>query len=276
MKPLYILKIGGSVATLKDKPGVSVRSDLLKKIASSIQKAKEEKDFDLILIHGAGAAGHQLAKEYGLRSGTNGEKRKFDGALLSCIANQRLDNAIFEIFASCGLRVFPVHTASTIIQKNKKIAYCDTKIIEGSIKRNCSPILYGEMVFDQDVEMSVCSGDAIASFLAKELGAEKILFASDIDGIFDRDPHLHEDAQLIEIVSLKDILDGKEVEITESHNVDVTGGLWGKVRSLDLKHGKSLKSVEIFNGLYEKNYTDILLEKDFPHTKIEIKEAVQD
>lgn len=270
MKPLYILKIGGSVATFKNKPGFSVRTDLLEKIALAMKKAKMKKDFDLILIHGAGAAGHQLAKKYDLSSGTNGDGGKFMGSLLSCSENQKLDNAIFKIFIACGIRIFPVHTASTIVQKNRKINYCDTKIIEMALKNDCIPMLYGEMVFDEKLEMSICSGDAIAPFLAGKLGAQKIFFASDIDGIFDKDPHLFKDAKLIENIKIDEILNNKKIEISGSHSVDVTGGLFGKIQSLDLTRVESLKSVEIFSGLKEKNYESILLDKKFPHTSIKI------
>ena len=268
MKLLYILKIGGSVATFKNKPGVSVNSSLLKKIALSIKEAQTKKNFNLILIHGAGAAGHQLAKKYSLRDGTNGDEKRLQGSLLSCVANQKLNNAIFEIFTSCGVKIFPIHTASTIVQKNKKISHCNIKIIKESLARNCMPILYGEMVFDENLGMSICSGDAIASFLAKKMGIEKIFFASDIDGVFDKDPHLNKDAKLIKNIKLEDVLNNKKIRITGSHNVDVTEGLLGKIKNLDLKHTKSLKSAEIFNGLDEKNYANILLDKKFPHTTI--------
>lgn len=271
MKPLYILKIGGSVATRKDRPGISVQSELLKKIALSIRKAKIKKDFNLILIHGAGAAGHQLAKKYDLRVGVKGDENKFHGSLLSSIANQKLNNAIFEIFVSSGLRIFPAHTASTIIQKNNKISYCNLKIIKEALKKDGVPILYGEMVFDEKLDMSICSGDAIAPYLAKKLGAEKILFASDIDGIFDQDPHIHKDAKLIENIDLNKIRNNSKIKLTSSHNVDVTGGLSGKVKNIDLKHNISLRSVEIFNGLKSENYEKIILGKKFPHTLIKIK-----
>lgn len=270
MKPLYILKIGGSVATFKNRPGFSVREDLLKKIALAIKKAKAKKDFDLILIHGAGAGGHQLAKKYNLSSGTNGDAGKFKGSLLSCNENQRLNNAVFKIFTTCDIRIFPVHTASTIIQKNKKISYCDTKIIEKALKSNCVPLLYGEMVFDEKLEMSICSGDAIAPFLAKKLKAQNIFFASDIDGIFDKDPHLFKDAKLVENIKIGEILNNEKIKITGSHNVDVTSGLLGKIKNFGSNHSEFLKSIEIFNGLKEKNYENILLDKKFLHTSIKI------
>ena len=44
VKPLYILKIGGSVATFKDRVGMSVRTELLKKAAHAIRDAQKNKD----------------------------------------------------------------------------------------------------------------------------------------------------------------------------------------------------------------------------------------
>lgn len=270
MKPLYIFKIGGSVATYKNRPGFSVRRTLLKKVARAIMSAQKKEDFDLIIIHGAGSAGHQIAHKYGLKDGVRGNSKKMAASLQSRVLNQKLNNVISEIFVSEGLSVVSVHTASVIIQKNKQIFKCNTETIEESLKQNCIPILYGEMVFDESFGMTVCSGDAIAPFLAEKLKAQKIFFASDIDGIFDRDPYLYRDAKLIEEISLSEIENNSKVKLTSSHNIDVTGGLLGKIKNIDFKNTPSLQSVEIFNGLKEKNYTDILTEKIFPHSRIYI------
>src|SRR4030042_2723874 len=190
MKPLYILKIGGSVATYKNRPGFSARETLLKKIATSIKRAQEKEKFGLILIHGAGAVGHQLAKQYGLQGGTGKNNKKQHGAFLSRFANQKLDIAIAESFHKGGLKIASVHTASVIVQKNQKISHCDLEIIKKSLTEKCTPLLYGEMVFDERLGMSICSGDVIAPYLAKKLNAKKIFFASDTEGIFDKDPHI--------------------------------------------------------------------------------------
>ncbi|HEX8973992.1 MAG TPA: isopentenyl phosphate kinase [Patescibacteria group bacterium] len=269
MKPLYILKIGGSVVTLKDHPGFSVRKELLDKVADSLLLARKKGKFDLILIHGAGALGHSLAKEYGLDKGVGKSARKMHGALLSRNANQKLDNAICEIFNTKGLPVAPVHTASVIIQKNALISKFETGMIKEALEKNLIPVMYGDMVFDTKLGMSVCSGDAIAPFLAKKFGARKIFFASDIAGVFTNDPHFHKDASLIEEISLQEIT--SNAKLSGSHNVDVTGGLWGKIKKMESLKKTNVEFVEIFNGLEEGNYLKALTGKKFPHTKIHIK-----
>jgi isopentenyl phosphate kinase len=263
MKPLYILKIGGSVATNKDRSGFSVRGSLLKKIGKSIKSAQKNRKFDLILIHGAGSAGHQLAREYDLKEGTGKNPKKIRGAILSRIANQRLNLSIFEILHSAGLFVAPVHTASAIVQKNRKISSFDLKTIKEALKGEYIPLLYGEMVFDEKLGMSICSGDAIAPYLAKKMGAKNIFFASDTDGIFDKDPHFFKNAKLLQEISLKGI---EKISLSDSHNIDATGGMRGKLmQASEAIRGKNIK-IEIFNGLRAENYKKILLGKNFPHT----------
>ena len=267
MKPLYILKIGGSVATYKNKLGVSVRKELLEKSAIAIKKARDKKDFNLILIHGAGAAGHQLAHKYNLQDGARNNKQKWKGSFESRLVNQELNKRITEIFVFAGLPITPIHTASVIIQKNKKIFDFNLKTIEESLRWGCIPLLYGEMVFDKNLGMTICSGDVIAPYLAKKMKAKKIFFASDIEGIFDKDPHLHKDAKLIENIQMTDIK--KIAQLTGSHNIDTTGGLNGKIKNFQ-KFNVS-DSIEIFNGLRSENFEKVILENYFPHTKLFLK-----
>lgn len=269
MKPLYILKIGGSVATHKNRPGYSIRRSLLGKIAQALRSARKKKDFDLILIHGAGALGHSLAKQYGLKNGTGTDVKKMRGALLSRSANQRLDGDIVDIFTGAGLSVVAVHTASVIVQHDQMIKHFDTAAVKAALDKNCIPMLYGDMVFDEQLGMSICSGDAIAPPLALEFGANKIFFASDIDGVMTKDPFIHADAELIEEIPASAM--EKEFSATGSHNVDVTGGLGGKMKKIERLRWSNIETVEIFNGLDEKNYEKIFLEKDFPHTTIFLK-----
>ena len=156
-----------------------------------------------------------------------------------------------------------VHTASIIIQKDRKITNRSFNIIDRALESKCIPIMYGEMVFDETLGMSVCSGDAIAVTLASKYNADKIIFASDIDGIYDKDPHIHSDAKLITSASLESVLSDKKIALLESHNVDVTGGLKNKIAVLTGSNmPKSLKEVVICNGLKKGFITRALTDGD--------------
>ena len=264
--PLIMLKIGGSVATRKDRESLSVRTSLMRKTAQALRSGLEEKPCRLILIHGSGSAGHRLAHDFDLRYCTGNDTKKIQAALLSQRANQRLDAMLKDIFVDAGLPIVSVHSASVIIQNNSVIENFSTKTIAHALNHGQIPLLYGEMVPDTLLNFSVCSGDTIASFLAQKFTAEKICFASDIDGIFTGDPHRFPDATLIERLDFERL--GTQSGITGSHSVDVTGGLGGKLEQLDPLRDSSVRSVEIFNGLKAEHYRDILLELPFLHTTI--------
>lgn len=266
MSPLIILKIGGSVATYKDRPGLAIRTSLLRSIAHAIKQARSKQAFRLILIHGSGSAGHTLAHEFDLGNGTGTDPQKKEAALRSQRANQKLNAAIADICVTLGLPVVPVHTASIVLQRNKTLHHVSTETIAHALVHDHIPLLYGEMVPDTTLGFTVCSGDTIATFLAKTFGAERVCFASDIDGIFTRDPHRFPDATLLSETTLTTLT--QQSELSGSHNVDVTGGLGGKIHKLALLRRSTVERIEIFNGLRAKNYQRVLLSLPFPHTTI--------
>lgn len=263
-KRTVILKIGGSVATRKMSENVVIRRTLLSRIAMSIRQSLErDPSLRLILLHGAGSAGHHVAKRFGLKDGTGSDTQKIGAALEIRKANQKLNAAITDILSEHDLRVAPLHTASCVVQQDGAIKEFFAPALYAALQGGFIPILYGEMVFDTTLGMSVCSGDDIAVTLAHVVDAEMILHASDIDGIFDKDPHKHPDAVLIRSTSLRDILSDKDVSLADSHHVDVTGGLRNKLASLCRGHApESLRKVIVFNGLRPELYARALSGED--------------
>jgi isopentenyl phosphate kinase len=246
-----------------------MRKNLLKKIGTSIKTAREKKDFDLIIIHGAGAGGHQLADKYKLKTGTIDDPKKWHGAFMSRIVNQELNLAIADIFVKGGLRTISINSTSAIIQENGQIKNFNLETIKEAISQNCVPILCGDMVFDKKLGMTICSGDAIAVHLGNKLNARKIFFSSDLDGIFDLDPHFSKNAKLFQEINLSNIRE--KITLSESHNIDVTDGMMGKIRNIENLKNPETESVEIFNGFFEENYKRALLNEKFLHTKVILK-----
>lgn len=268
MKKTIVIKLGGSVITYKNKKGVFIRRKLINNIARVFSRLESKIDYNIILVHGAGSAGHQIVKKYKLQNGVLNDDAKWFGSFKCSYENQKMDSEIIKIFLKNNVKVFPVHTASTIIQNNKKIVGFNTEVISEVLNNRCIPLLYGEMVFDKKIGMSICSGDSIAPYLAKIYQASKIIYASDIQGLYDKDPYKNKNAVLIEELKLSEIKE--KVNLGGSHNVDVTGGLIGKISKINLINNKYLQTVEVFNGLEIDNYKKILLGKKFKHTVIKI------
>lgn len=87
------------------------------------------------------------------------------------------------------------------------------------------------MVLDTKLKGSVVSGDAIIPFLAKKLGAKKVLLGSDVAGIFTADPKKDAKAKRIPLIDKRNF---KKVlkSVGESNSVDVTRGMKGKLENL--------------------------------------------
>jgi isopentenyl phosphate kinase len=252
MSRVIIVKLGGSIITYKNRQDrVVLRRSVIRSLATEIAHArKNDPDLRLILIHGAGGGGHQLAHKYGLANGENRSTAKMEGVIVTRLANQRLDYELSSMLFAAKIPVVPIHTGSAFCSKGGHYSAGFLRLFDSALNDGYVPMCYGEMVADEELGMSIMSGDELAMVLAKYTGAQSIIFLSDIDGIYDRDPHLDQTARLIERTTVSELLANERVAIKKSHNIDVTGGLANKIAHLAQSSGGSdLKRVIVCNGL---------------------------
>lgn len=262
---LFILKVGGSVCTYKEENLLKAREDIVRRVAEEIKSAREEREFNLIVVHGAGPFGHKLVSDYGINEGIKsaGDVRGF---VRTHNSMEDLNKIFMDIFREVGLLGFPIQPSAFIIQKNKKIAKFDTEIIDNLLKmENVIPIMYGDMVIDKKLKASVISGDAIIALLAKKFKAKKVLMGTDVLGIFTTDPKRSPNAQLIPKIDSKNF---KNIlpTIIEPQTIDVTEGMRGKLKRLK----ENLKGIDIiiFDLKRSENLYRLLLDKMINCTKI--------
>ncbi len=144
------------------------------------------------------------------------------------------------------------------------------RVLEGYLSRGLIPILYGDAVIkvlNNDVEFKILSGDDISWYLAGKLNASKLLFATSVNGIYDRDPS-HPDARLLKEISLDEIgYIGSKLR-----GYDVTGGMLNKLKSGIMYVNVLPKDLEVivFNGLVEDNIYKALKGTLETYTKVKI------
>jgi isopentenyl phosphate kinase len=127
-----------------------------------------------------------------------------------------------------GLPTIPLQPSSFILTRNKRIKLADINLITKYLEMNFIPVLYGDVVLDTGPsKMAVLSGDQIITYLAGKLQAEKVILATDVDGIYDKNPKKYPQARLLEKVTSKE-----DIKTGEETNIDVTGGMGGKVTEL--------------------------------------------
>ena len=233
---MIILKIGGSILTEKDSAEPKVDYNNLNRIAEEIRQSlyADEISNDLIdglvIVHGAGSFGHPPAKKY--KIGEPFEMKDYLEKRIGFAEVQnevkKLNSIICESLIAHGIPCIAIPPSSFITSHNKRIYDFDLNLIKTYLREGFVPVLFGDVVIDDEVKIAVISGDQILQYIAKFLKSDRIVLGTDVAGVYTKNPKTHDDAVHIdEVNSIEDI---KFLESTT--NVDVTGGMVGKVKEL--------------------------------------------
>lgn len=254
-RKLVIIKLGGSVITDKSRSRGVFRKQIVERLAREILNAKKVRNFELIIVHGAGSYGHPLAKKYNLHKGYLGSKSS-EGFALTKKAMFELSLLIWDSLSKVGLNSCVVEPSAVIVASGGSIENFNTEFIENLISKKIIPVLFGDTVFDEQTGFSIISGDLMVSYLAKKFRADKVIFVSDVDGVFDKNPKVYKDAKLIVEVNEKNYK--KIITNMAIYNEnDISGEMKGKILSIRDELGDT--SVEIINGFKSKRLVDSLL-----------------
>lgn len=243
---LSVLKLGGSLITIKDKP-FTIRHEVLKRISKEISKYVYEGG-SLVVVHGGGSFGHYVAKKFIEKKGY------YDSEAFSKVSEAmiRLNLEVVKELIKNNVNAVSIQTHSISFIKNSKV-FINIKIIKEALKRRLVPVLYGDIVFslNNECKYEILSGDTIAWVLANKLNAKRLLFATNVDGVFDKDPK-EPNAKLLSEVRLSTLQ-----LFASKPAIDVTGGMVKKLTD-GIKYIKKNLTVLIFNGLTENNVYNAL------------------
>lgn len=214
-----VLKMGGSVVTDKMVP-FKVRDDVISRMASELSQAGRS---DLVIVHGGGSIGHYLARKLNL---LGGEERKPLAASYVLLEMDKLSARIASHLVEKAIPAvtLPTHAVSTLDGDDDfKV---DDSIVRLALDLGFSPLLKGDVILDRKGKFSIVSGDLLASRLALSLGAEKLVFCMDQDGI------IGTDGKLLPSVRLSEPYE-HFLWPTDEERPDVTGGLRTKLTNLE-------------------------------------------
>lgn len=250
---MIIIKAGGSAITDKLRP-CTPRIDVMELIAEQLKVIEDS----IILVHGGGSFGHFPAKKYKLNEGyISPEQIK---GFSETKEKMEVLNNIFIKILNQRVNTIPVQSSACIITKDKEIFKFFSEPISKIISFGAIPVLYGDTVFDEKIGFCILSGDKIIYELSRIFHPKKIIFGTDVDGIYDKDPKKYKDAELIKKLSLKEF----SAEIGDID--DVTGGMKGKLEEIKRVVKLGIE-VDIIN-ITEKGRILESLQEDFKGTRI--------
>ncbi len=225
-KPI-ILKLGGSVITDKrsGKPVIKTRiiQRLAREIASNLHSP-------LVLLYGAGSFGHPLAHQYRL-SGRPLSADALVGVAKTISAVHKLGGMLAEIFLEEGVPIVPLQTSSFVRQEKGKLVITNYPLIEDILSHGGIPMFGGDVVIADHCRTAIASADALAVELIRHFHSRKLLFATDVNGVYERfPPRAHE--RPLQVILRKELQAMTSSQTVKNTALDVTGAMAGKLKSL--------------------------------------------
>ncbi|MEM1683351.1 MAG: isopentenyl phosphate kinase [Ignisphaera sp.] len=248
------MKLGGALLTDKSKP-FSLRYSVLNRISREIAHAYRKCTSRIIVIHGGGSFGHYVVEQHDLL-------HSCDAISQTIWFMREMNMIIADALSSFGIPVIPFDTHALTTIENNEI-HIHLKPITYALSLNLVPLLYGDIVLKEN-GADIVSGDEISWYLGKQLKPSRILFATTVDGVYDKDP-ANPDAKIIRILKLSDL---RTIDFGKAKGVDVTGGMKTKL-FLGLKYlDEGIREILIFSGFREGFVYKAICGYDIEGTKV--------
>ncbi|MBI2053825.1 MAG: hypothetical protein HYT36_00625 [Candidatus Staskawiczbacteria bacterium] len=254
---IIILKLGGSAITEKKSIRPRIKKTVVQQLAKELRLfLRRFPKTKIILLHGAGSFGHPLVHRHKLLLQPL-TKQKLQGFTETVCSTRRLANLLTDILRDEKLPVLPIQTSAVLCEKNNAMAILNIHNIRQLLDVGIIPLLGGDMGLNAKKQAVVVSADNLAVLLAKAFPLSRIIFATNIDGVFDKFPPSG-NMRPISLISRKNLKRLLKKMREEKNQYDITGEMTGKLRTMLLLKEKE---IVIFNGLMAGNLTRALIGK---------------
>lgn len=265
MNSIVFVKLGGSLITDKTKP-LRLRAQVIRHLSQQIRDAlRKDPSIRLILGNGAGSFGHYFAHKHKMVGKIESEKQKM-GFCQVQTAVSKLNRIVVEELLKAGVKACSIHPSSIIISTNGRVKELFLESLLGMLKLGVTPVLYGDIVYDEILGSSILSTEKVFKELILKLKKEhitvdKVIHCSSMNGVIDKQGRVIPHISKSEFKALKNIF----LQVT---GTDVTGGMFHKVEESLKLAMLGVKSI-IINGASPGNLlTKVLLDKPVEGTII--------
>lgn len=200
-----------------------------------------------------GSFGHHTAKEYGLRgqfeppslnsvnsSHLMGNRHHaMKGLAETRLSVQKLNRMVVSNLVEHGINAVAVspcfsvpnlqaHGGSNNKETTFQVHLGLNAVVKDSLQAGLVPVLHGDACLYGRQNAGILSGDILTEIIGKDRWVKHVIFLTDVDGVFTRDPRTDVNAELLRNIEVDpDSLDISQVldASGSSHDHDVTGGL---------------------------------------------------
>ena len=219
---MILIKLGGSVITDK-----SQYKKFNKEQTARLCREIAESGRSVMIVHGAGSYGHVLAKRYAIQNGLVDFAQVSPAAMVHHDAME-LGLLVTSELMAVGIPAASLSPGSCLVMDEGRLVVNDDEVIRRMSHVGIMPVTHGDVVMDRQKGFAIVSGDELMEVMARIFNPERIVFVSDIDGLYDSNPKENPEARMIPEVT-QEILDG----VSSDEDVDdVTGGVRNKMEAM--------------------------------------------
>lgn len=251
---LTFIKIGGSLITDKTVEK-TFRKDIMDRIAAQIQALRTElPDETFVIGHGSGSFGHYAARRHGTADGVH-TTDDWRGFAEVATAAYELNHYVLASLVNHDLPVWRIQPSASAICKGGEITSMALSTLSTALENGLIPLIHGDVAIDTEKGGTIISTEAIFLYLARHLPVQRIILLGEVAGVYDNNHQLIPKITPDNFEQIADVLGG-------SRGVDVTGGMYSKVRQmLTLTQDINGLHVHIIDGRQPENLRKLLVER---------------
>jgi len=221
MRPLYFVKLGGSLITDKQREATA-RPALIRQLAEELRQARLARpELQVLLGHGSGSFGHWEAQRYHTRAGVSGAEAWTGFARVGAAA-ARLNRLVTDTFINAGVPVVSLPPSTAAITEEGRVVSYSLEPLERALSAGLVPLVFGDVVFDRARGGGILSTEDVFVYLAQQLQPQAIILLANAPGVLDQQGRVIPEITPARFADIEPALGG-------SSGVDVTGGMRDKV-----------------------------------------------
>lgn len=244
-----VIKLGGSVIAPKRTP-LSTDTPTIVRLSEELSKYRKDRRENIALVHGGGSFGHPLVKEC---------LTKYGAITKECYSRvahymMTLNTIVMEALLAAEVPAVSIPARAICLGKEETGHKCFLKTIKELAETGLVPVTFGDVILSSGGTYEVISGDVLAWLITLETKADTLIFVTDVDGIFSKDPRKHPDAELITEAEARDVIKRAEFGVSR---VSVTGAMLEKIL-IGIQLGAKGVKVAVINGKVPGNLYNAL------------------
>jgi len=255
---MFLIKLGGSVITDKAKK-YTFKKQIMDRLSLEIKKSNKE----IILVHGAGSFGHILAKQHSLNQGLK-NKSQIQGFSDTHVMVQQLNSHVLKSLHEKDIAAVSLPPHAILTLDDHKPLKMNYEIFNEYLTNGFTPVTFGDVVLDNALSFSICSGDLLIQLLAEYFKPEKVIFVLDEDGIYTSNPKIDKNAKFIDKATTDEL---ENLTTSANDHADVTKGMKGKIETIKNISQLGISTI-LLNGNINNRLYDTLIGRKSKNTVV--------